>query len=56
MNNNGGVRQPYQRIVGPSPPVSTQPTHQVPGPAQPMTRPVRPQADPGMHPGMYLCI
>ncbi|XP_071540275.1 uncharacterized protein trr isoform X3 [Panulirus ornatus] len=56
MNNNGGVRQPYQRIVGPSPPVSTQPIHQVPGPSQPMTRPVRPQADPGMHPALLQAV
>lgn len=53
MLNNNGVRQPFQRVAGPPPPASSQSPHQVPGPAQPMTRPVRPQGDPGMHPGEY---
>ncbi|XP_042236177.1 histone-lysine N-methyltransferase 2D-like isoform X2 [Homarus americanus] len=57
VSNNGGVRQPYQRIVGPvQPPSTTQQTHQVPGPVQPMTRPVRPQADPGMHPALLQAV
>lgn len=51
--NNNGVRQPFQRVAGGPPPTSSQSPHQVPGPAQPMTRPVRPQGDPGMHPGEY---
>nr|XP_045609496.1 histone-lysine N-methyltransferase 2C-like isoform X5 [Procambarus clarkii] len=55
LNSGGGVRQPYQRIVGPPPPVSTQ-TTQVPGPVQPMTRPVRPQGDPGMHPALLQAV
>lgn len=50
---NSGVRQPFQRVASAPPPTSTQSPHQVPGPAQPMTRPVRPQGDPGMHPGEY---
>nr|XP_053653886.1 histone-lysine N-methyltransferase 2C-like isoform X6 [Cherax quadricarinatus] len=55
MSGNGGVRQPYQRIVGP-PQVSTQTAHQVPGPVQPMTRPVRPQGDPGIHPALLQAV
>lgn len=50
INNsgNGGAGQPYLRLAGPPTPTGTQ---QPPGPTQPMTRPVRPPGDPGMHPG-----
>lgn len=51
LSNNGSVRQPFQRVV-----VSSQSPHQVSGPAQPLTRPVRPQGDPGMHPGKYYSL
>lgn len=53
LSNNGSVRQPFQRVVGPPLPASSQSPHQVSGPAQPLTRPVRPPGDPGMHPGKY---
>lgn len=51
INNSsggGGPGQPYLRLAGPPTPTGTQ---QPPGPTQPMTRPVRPPGDPGMHPG-----
>ncbi|KAG0715222.1 Histone-lysine N-methyltransferase trr [Chionoecetes opilio] len=54
--SNNGVRQPFQRVAGPPPPSPTQSPHQVPGPAQPMTRPVRPQGDPGMHPALLQAV
>ncbi|KAK8388323.1 hypothetical protein O3P69_020366 [Scylla paramamosain] len=54
--SNNGVRQPFQRVAGAPPPTSTQSPHQVPGPAQPMTRPVRPQGDPGMHPALLQAV
>ncbi|KAK7078606.1 Lysine Methyltransferase 2D [Halocaridina rubra] len=50
-----GIRSPYQRLVGPAP-VSSQAVYQVPGPSQPMTRPVRPQGDPGMHPALLQAV
>lgn len=53
LSNNGSVRQPFPRVVGPPLTASSQSPHQVAGPAQPLTRPVRPQGDPGMHPGKY---
>lgn len=53
LSNNGSVRQPFQRVVGPPLTASSHSPHQVSGPAQPLTRPVRPQGDPGMHPGIY---
>ncbi|XP_050716817.1 histone-lysine N-methyltransferase 2C-like isoform X5 [Eriocheir sinensis] len=56
LSNNGSVRQPFQRVVGPPLTASSHSPHQVSGPAQPLTRPVRPQGDPGMHPALLQAV
>ncbi|XP_068205977.1 histone-lysine N-methyltransferase 2C-like isoform X15 [Palaemon carinicauda] len=50
--NAPGVRPTYQRLVGPPAPAPGQTVYHTQGPAQPLTRPVRPQGDPGMHPAL----
>lgn len=57
IGNNANVRQPFQRVVGQPPPQGGgQSMYQSPCPAQPATRPVRPQGDPGMHPGESFIV
>ncbi|XP_066943900.1 histone-lysine N-methyltransferase 2C-like isoform X12 [Macrobrachium rosenbergii] len=51
-----GVRPPYQRLVGPQAPTSGQTVYHTQGPAQTLTRPVRPQGDPGMHPALLQAV